>query len=109
MSGAQPRRPAAIVALLVLGAAVVPACAADDPALIRARELLSRTILIDGHNDLPWAIRSDKTAPGDVAAYDLRQRTRGQTDLPRLREGKVGAQFWSVYIPGEMQIGRAHV
>ncbi len=108
MSGAQPRRPAAIVALLVLGAAVVPACAADDPALIRARELLSRTILIDGHNDLPWAIRADKKAPGDIVAYDLRQRTPGHTDIPRLRAGKVGAQFWSVYIPGEMPTGLAH-
>ena len=37
----------------------------------------------------------------DVAAYDLRKRTPGHTDIPRLRTGHVGAQFWSVYVPFE--------
>lgn len=87
--------------LVLLSAFTLPSHAADDPALVHARELLARTILIDGHNDLPWAIRIDAKAPGDVAAYDLRTTTAGQTDLPRLRAGHVGAQFWSVYIPGE--------
>ncbi len=79
------------------------ACAQADPALDHAREVLAKSILMDGHNDLPWAIRSYKEAPGDVAAYDLRQHAPpgGQTDIPRLREGRVGAQFWSVYTPGE--------
>jgi membrane dipeptidase len=65
--------------------------------------VLDRAILFDGHNDLPWAIRSYKEAPGDVAAYDLRKHApgKGQTDIPRLREGRVGAQFWSVYTPPE--------
>jgi membrane dipeptidase len=81
--------------------------AADDSYLERARRLLDDTILIDGHNDLPWAIRTAKDAPGDVAAYDLRRRTPGQTDIPRLREGRVGAQFWSVYTPGESKTGLA--
>jgi membrane dipeptidase len=71
-----------------------------DP-LEHARELLRRAILVDGHNDLPWAVRTYKAAPGDVDAYDLRTTTTGQTDLPRLRAGGVGAQFWSVYTPGE--------
>jgi membrane dipeptidase len=69
--------------------------------------VLKSTILVDGHNDLPITIRNDKTAPGDLAAYDLRQRTRGHTDLERLRVGRVGAQFWSVYIPGEIGGGYA--
>nr|WP_293274898.1 dipeptidase [Nannocystis sp.] len=73
----------------------------EDPALMRARALLSRVPLIDGHNDLAWTIREFKAAPGDVAAYDLRGRTAGHTDLPRLRAGQVGAQFWSVYVPGD--------
>ncbi len=68
-------------------------------ALEHARALLRRHILIDGHNDLPWAIRTAESAPGDLAAYDLRRRTSGQTDLPRLRRGGVGGQFWSVYVP----------
>jgi membrane dipeptidase len=63
--------------------------------LAHARELLRRHILIDGHNDLPWAIHTAE-APDDLVAYDLRKRTSGQTDLPRLRRGGVGGQFWSV-------------
>ncbi|HLA79911.1 MAG TPA: membrane dipeptidase [Vicinamibacteria bacterium] len=73
----------------------------EDAALRRARRLLKSSLLVDGHNDLPWAIRESKTAPGSVEAYDLRKPTPGNTDLARLREGGVGAQFWSVYIPGE--------
>jgi membrane dipeptidase len=58
--------------------------------------------VIDGHNDLPWTIRESKQAPRDVPAYDLRGPTPGNTDLARLREGRVGGQFWSVYIPGDI-------
>ena len=75
----------------------------NDAALKHARELLKSTPLVDGHNDLPWVIRIDPKAPHDVEAYDLRQRTTGDTDLERLRAGQVGAQFWSVYIPGEIK------
>jgi membrane dipeptidase len=74
-----------------------------DPALEHARALLKSTPLIDGHNDLPWEIRRSKSHPHDVAAYDLRTRTPGHTDLARLAEGRVGAQFWSVYNPGEIK------
>ena len=81
-----------------------PPSAAD---LEHARRVLADAILFDGHNDLPWAIRTAKTAPGDVAAYDLRGRTAGQTDIPRMRQGGLGAQFWSVYTPGEAKEGRA--
>ncbi len=72
-------------------------------ALAHAKQLLSTTPLIDGHNDLPWAIRESKTAPMDVEAYDLRKHTPHQTDIARMREGKVGGQFWSVYVPGEVR------
>ncbi|MGH8679108.1 MAG: dipeptidase [Burkholderiales bacterium] len=75
--------------------------------LQQARELLQETILVDGHNDLPWAIRTDKQAPGKVEAYDLRGKVAGQTDIARLRQGGVGAQFWSVYTPGEATSGLA--
>ena len=64
-------------------------------------------ILVDGHNDLPWAVRSDKQAKGDVALYDLRGKVSGQTDIERLKRGGLGAQFWSVYIPGELPGGFA--
>ena len=73
-----------------------------DRALERARKILRSTPLIDGHNDLPWEIRQQKEAPRDVADYDLRSRTPGHTDLARLAQGQVGAQFWSIYVPGEI-------
>jgi membrane dipeptidase len=74
-----------------------------DAALEHARALLRSTPLIDGHNDLPWAIRTAERAPRDVAAYDLRERTPGMTDLERLKQGQVAAQFWSIYVDGEMK------
>lgn len=72
-----------------------------DANLERAVRLLRSTPLVDGHNDLPWAIREHEMRPRDVDAYDLRIRTAGHTDLDRLRRGMVGGQFWSVYVPGE--------
>jgi membrane dipeptidase len=79
------------------------AAQSGDPALEHARKLLESTPLIDGHNDLPWEIRDSKTAPRDVAAYDIRKTAPKQTDLPRMAEGRVGGQFWSIYIPGEIK------
>ena len=73
----------------------------SDRDLARAKRILRETPLVDGHNDLPWAIREDSIAKGRVEAYELRQKTRGHTDLERLRAGLIGGQFWSVYIPGE--------
>ena len=72
-----------------------------DLYLARAKRILRQTPLIDGHNDLPWRIREDTIARGNVDAYDLRTHRPGQTDLDRLRKGMIGAQFWSVYTPGE--------
>ncbi len=98
--------------------AVVAACLAmsagqgtraQDVALRHARELLARTPLIDGHNDLPEQIAEQ--VGGDLARYQLRQRRpKGDTDIPRLREGLVGGQFWSVWIPsGLKQPARAQL
>jgi len=98
---------AGAVSILLLVDARLPLAAqttstsADDPYLARAKRILKQTPLIDGHNDLPWRIREDSVARGNVDSYDLRKHTPGQTDLDRLRKGMVGAQFWSVYIPGE--------
>lgn len=71
--------------------------------LAYARRLLRLTPLVDGHNDLPWAMREEKAQPLDVEAYNLRRPTKGMTDIARLRRGGVGGQFWSVYIPGEIR------
>jgi membrane dipeptidase len=93
--------------LLLLTMIVLPlhaqngSSAADDQYLARAKRILRETPLIDGHNDLPWRIREDSIARGNVDAYDLRRHTPGHTDLDRLKKGMIGAQFWSVYTPGE--------
>ncbi len=92
------------VPLLLLAGAVAPlAGQAVDPNLALARRVLRTTPLVDGHNDLPWRIREDSVARGDVERYDLRTHTPGHTDLARLKQGMVGAQFWSIYIPGEIR------
>jgi membrane dipeptidase len=62
------------------------------------RELLAANPVFDGHNDLPWALR--ELNEYDFDAYDIAQRqSQTHTDLPRLRDGGVGAQFWSVFVP----------
>ncbi len=72
------------------------------PALQKARALHDRFTLVDGHNDLPWALR--KQVDRELSRIDLCQpQARFMTDIPRLREGGIGAQFWSVYVPVEMQ------
>lgn len=89
-------------ALVLLTSCMPMMSKSSDSDLDRARRVLASAPVIDGHNDLPWAIRESKTAPRDVEAYDLRRHTAGHTDLARLREGMVGGQFWSVYIPGDV-------
>ena len=96
------RAPRALAALLLL-APPMTAAAQTDADLAHARRLLASTILIDGHNDLPWEIRIAKGAPRDVEAYDLRTPRPRHTDLARLAAGGLGAQFWSIYIPGEIK------
>jgi membrane dipeptidase len=65
------------------------------------RAMLSRFPLIDGHNDLPWVIREKFSL--DPAAAGLTGRVDGtHTDIPRLVEGGVGGQFWSVYVPASL-------
>ncbi|HYM43707.1 MAG TPA: dipeptidase [Steroidobacteraceae bacterium] len=95
-----------------LAAALItaPAPAADADAQRIAR-ILAQTPLIDGHNDLPWEIRI--RFGGDLGKVDLSRSTLAlpapadspplMTDIPRLRAGHVGGQFWSVYIPIETQ------
>lgn len=91
------------VALLALALLTVGpvGTAAQDTHMARALRILETTPLVDGHNDLPWAIRNSEAGPHDVeaAAHDLRMATPFHTDISRLREGGVGAQWWSVYIP----------
>ncbi|MGH9363504.1 MAG: dipeptidase, partial [Thermoanaerobaculia bacterium] len=110
------RRTLILTIILAVGAA--GAAAAQDggqgsagweqppPALVeRARALLEEVPLVDGHNDLPWELRS--RFRNHLAAIDLTQDQSGlekplHTDLVRLERGGVGAQFWSVYVPADI-------
>jgi membrane dipeptidase len=75
---------------------------AQTGGIAAARTLLHRHPLIDGHNDLPWALREAGSL--DPAKTDIAAPVEfTHTDLPRLRAGGVGAQFWSVYVPAELQ------
>jgi membrane dipeptidase len=99
-----------LLLLLLVGAAPEHGDAQAVDHLAVARRVLETTPLIDGHNDLPNAIFESAAAPKDVAApdHDLRNRTAFHTDIPRLRDGMVGGQFWSVYIPYEaVEVGAA--
>lgn len=76
--------------------------------LERARALLQRVPLVDGHNDLPWALREFGEGTGEdvyttAAKIDLTERQPSlHTDIVKMREGGLGMQFWSVWIPGKL-------
>ena len=83
--------------------ASAPKAAQTGDLLERARALHKQVPLIDGHNDYPWALR-EANAERDLNKLDIRMpQPKLHTDIPRLRAGGVGGQFWSVYIPTNMQ------
>jgi len=89
---------AACIAGLMCGLA----SSAQQSLLDQASAILRETPLIDGHNDLPWQYR--EKASLDLSKLDIRQPQPAlHTDIPRLRRGGVGGQFWSVYVPATMQ------
>jgi membrane dipeptidase len=98
-----------LLAAALLLCVALAATAADADYAGRVARILRETPLIDGHNDLPWEIRERFNS--DLAAVDLKSDTAHlppppdvaplMTDIPRLRAGQVGGQFWSVWIPPE--------
>jgi membrane dipeptidase len=104
------RRVCLALALCFMLPFALPALAADSDAQ-RVARVLAQTPLIDGHNDLPWEIRTRFAS--DLSKVDLSTSTAAlpapegspplMTDIPRLRAGHVGAQFWSVFIPPDVQ------
>jgi membrane dipeptidase len=97
---------AAMAGLLAALAPLSLAAQPDAALQKRVDRVLTRTPIIDGHNDLPWALHDGYGKKAlDV---DLREDTRSlekplHTDIPRLRQGHVGGQFWSVWIPAEIK------
>lgn len=99
---------AAAIAVMVL--TLTPSLAAAQAPTVQERarveRILRRTPLIDGHNDLAWEIRDNHG--NNLEAVDLNSDTRRltpplHTDIPRLRAGGVGGQFWSVYVPATLK------
>ncbi|MFE5797773.1 dipeptidase [Streptomyces sp. NPDC056503] len=70
--------------------------------LAEARALLAEAPVVDGHNDLPWALRQQCGYDLDKLDIAGDRSASLHTDLARLRAGGVGAQFWSVYVPGRL-------
>ena len=97
LSGAQT----GLIAAALLAAAI--SAAAQEVVVEekqRAEAVQRQAILVDGHNDLPWRMRENFDY--DLAAFDIAVRhSDGHTDILRLREGGVGAQFWAAYVPIE--------
>jgi membrane dipeptidase len=91
----------AATALTVATAA--PAQQIDPKVQERIARILKRTPLIDGHNDLPWALRENhgQSVAGLESGTDKREKPL-MTDMQRMRQGRVGGQFWSVYITGTL-------
>ena len=92
-----------IAAFLVCVAATNVGHAEQRKAVVvtdAARKIHSSGFIFDGHNDLPWAVRTDFSSSFDQA--DISKNVpKLNTDIARLRQGNVGAQFWSVYVPSE--------
>jgi membrane dipeptidase len=92
-----------VLLALTLAAIAVPAVAEPIDPKVKARidRILKRTPLIDGHNDLPWALREDfQSSVEGLEAGSDRRTPPLMTDIARMRAGRVGGQFWSVYISG---------
>jgi len=93
---------AAILAIIATG----PAMAAPPDSAATAQEILRRVPLVDGHNDLPWALRervNGALSKIDLTADQSQQETPLHTDIARMRRGGVGAQFWSVWVPASLE------
>jgi membrane dipeptidase len=89
--------------------ALLLAQAADSAITRRVESLLARAPIVDGHNDLPWELRDSDLPPESPAlSTDTAALPHPlQTDLPRLKRGGVGGQFWSVWIPADVTGPRA--
>src|SRR5690348_1869122 len=89
-----------LAAVVIVTASVCLTTAQDFKA--RAIAIHKQTPLIDGHNDYPWALRD--IDPGkDLSKADIAEPVpKLMTDIPRLRQGGLGGQFWSVYTPSTM-------
>jgi membrane dipeptidase len=101
--GGSPRQAADAASGVAAGAVgTTPAAVAPEDVAERVRRVMRAAPLVDGHNDLPWAMR--EAARYSLDRFDVATaQPRFHTDIPRLRRGLLGAQFWSVYVPASLQ------
>jgi len=96
----------AVMPLLAIFSALPVSAAPQDEALrVRAEAVLRAQPVIDGHNDWPMALRmsfGERWWQQDLMQDSRRYAKPLQTDIPRLRQGRVGGQFWSVYVPANI-------
>jgi membrane dipeptidase len=91
-----------LAVLLLLPMTTLTSQTPDKALRDRAVAILKQAPLIDGHNDFPWAVR--EKAQRDLSKLDIsKPQPAIMTDIARLRAGGVGGQFWSVYVPAELQ------
>jgi membrane dipeptidase len=93
-----------IALLLLLAMTNASTTETQNPTALldRARALHKQVPLIDGHNDYPWALRENGAR--DLDKLDIsKPQPSLMTDIARLRAGGVGGQFWSVYVPADLQ------
>src|SRR5439155_24674195 len=97
------RTPLLLVAAAMLLASPAAAQSIDPKVQARIDRVLKGTPLIDGHNDLAEQLRENYAlkVEGLASGTDRREHPL-MTDMARLHQGRVGAQFWSVYIPSEV-------
>ena len=94
-------RPLGVVCALSAGLSFSSSQSADRSLFDKSRAIHRHSPLIDGHNDYPWAVREKVHL--DFEKLDIRTAQPSiMTDIPRLRAGGVGGQFWSVYVPVEL-------
>eukprot|EP00062_Callorhinchus_milii_P005276 gi/632944549/ref/XP_007887568.1/ PREDICTED: dipeptidase 1-like [Callorhinchus milii] len=90
--------------LVILLTLILVSCSAnssDTDFYHKAVELMKKTPLIDGHNDLPWQLKV--RVNNNLTAIDLRSWNDTQTNIEKLKLGLVGAQFWVAYVPCSTQ------
>lgn len=91
-----------VLAFAAQSLCLIPKIFADDPPVVisdMAKKIHTSGYVWDGHNDLPWAARERNDVRFEK--IDLWNEPKLHTDIPRLRAGNVGAQFWSVFVPAK--------
>lgn len=110
------RHLACVVFICEIGIFAVPVASAQNPSITidrtqpvkltdRGRELHKTCLVFDGHNDLPWQMRKKANLSFDEADIS-KSLPQFHTDIPRLKAGGLGAQFWSVYAPTDTMADR---